>query len=231
MAPHRNPAGHPDVSGVNFLSDCLRFALLRTHTVGSFLPNASAPACLSLPCTSVVPPVATSGVWPNLQMGPPHPPPQPLAPSASPARGPPLVFGGLCFDLSFLPRHLPSQESPCATPSSATQRSAFETLPFRTDHSHKTAHFCKGSLSPPRSSRQPGPVPTNTAPGPGPCWLPALLPSAAFEAAWGPDGSRTAEAMGSPQKEIQSQCPTGLFQPARIVTGVRSAIGRGSSAR
>lgn len=124
----------------------------------------------------------------------PPPRPQPLAPSASPARGPPLVFGGPCFDLSFLPRHLPSQESPCAAPSSATQRSAFETLPCRTDHSHNTARFCKGSLSSLRSSRQPGPVPTNTAPGPGPCWLPALLPSAAFEAAWGAHGSRTAKA-------------------------------------
>lgn len=176
MVLYPNPAGRADVSGLNFFFNCVRFALLHTRRVGSCLSNASAPPTfLFFPCTSMVLSVTTSGVWLDLHMGP-HAPPEPLPRSASPARGPHLVLGG-CFDLSFLPRHLPSQESVCTTPSSPSQRSAFETLPCRTDHSRNTSRFCRGSLSPPPGSRQPGPVPASTAPGPGPCGFLPCPPS------------------------------------------------------
>lgn len=111
--------------------------------------------------------------------GPPHGPPRPAraSPPLSQSCTWPSLGPGGCFDLSFLPRHLPSQESVCTTPSSPSQRSAFETLPCRTDHSRNTSRFCRGSLSPPPGSRQPGPVPASTAPGPGPCGFLPCLPS------------------------------------------------------
>lgn len=146
--------------------------------------------------------VTTSGVWLDLHMGP-HAPPEPLPRSASPARGPHLVLGG-CFDLSFLPRHLPSQESVCTTPSSLSQCSAFETLPCRTDHSRNTrasaeevCHHLPAADSPALCLRA---LPLGQAPAAS---CPARLRSIHFY-------------MGS-RRLLRS---TGLFQPTRIIIGV-----------
>lgn len=105
------------------------------------------------------------------------------SPLSHPACGPRSVYGGrAALTVAFLPRRLPNEDSLCAA-----------WLFFIMSHNKLGLH--KGSLSPPHSSRQPGRMPPNTAPGTGPAgFLPCsrlhsqLRAPLLIRPAWSPAG-------------------------------------------
>ena len=96
--------------------------------------------------------------------------------SASPTCGRLLVFGVLLWPQLSSSHFLQTKRARIPHPLLHWPQHCLWTLPCCTDRGYNKSHLSKGSLSPPNSSREPGPVPAHPASQLGPCWLSAVLP-------------------------------------------------------